>query len=51
MGRKRRNYSKEFKKDVVVHSLTAEKAVTKVAHDLDYFIAYYNLKRTNQGTN
>ena len=41
MEGKRRAYSEEFKKDAVVHSLTAEKTVTEVAHDLG--ISHSNL--------
>ena len=39
----RRNYSEEFKKDAVGHSLTLEKTVAEVAHDLG--IAHSNLRR------
>ena len=39
----RRQYSEEFKKDAVGHSLTSEKTVEEVAQDLG--IAHSNLKR------
>ena len=39
----RRNYSEEFKKDAVGHSLTSEKTVVEVAQDLG--IARSNLNR------
>ena len=39
----RRQYSEEFKKDAVGHSLTSEKTVAEVAHDLG--IAHSNLNR------
>ena len=39
----RRNYSEEFKKDVVGHSLTSERTVAEVAQDLG--ITHSNLKR------
>ena len=39
----RRQYSEEFKKDAVRHSLTSEKTVAEVAQDLG--IAYSNLRR------
>ena len=39
----RRQYNEEFKRDAVVHSLTSEKAVAEVAHDLG--IAHSNLRR------
>ena len=39
----RRNYSEEFKKDAVQHSLTSEKTVVEVAQDLG--IAHSNLNR------
>ena len=39
----RRQYSEEFKKDAVGHSLTSEKTVEEVAHDLG--IAHSNLRR------
>ena len=39
----RRQYSEEFKKDTVRHSLTSEKTVEEVAHDLG--IAHSNLRR------
>jgi transposase len=39
----RRNYSEEFKKNAVRHSLTSEKAVIEAAHDLG--IAHSNLRR------
>ena len=39
----RRQYSKEFKKDAVSHSLTSEKTVEEVARDLG--IAHSNLRR------
>ena len=38
-----RQYSEEFKKDAVGHSLTSEKTVAEVAHDLG--IAHSNLRR------
>ncbi len=38
----RRQYSEEFKKDAVGHSLTSEKTVAEVAQDLG--IAHSNLK-------
>jgi transposase len=38
----RRNYSEEFKRDAVGHSLTSEKTVAEVAQDLG--IAHSNLK-------
>jgi transposase len=38
----RGNYSEEFKKDAVGHSLTSEKTVIEVAQDLG--IAHSNLK-------
>ncbi len=38
----RRQYSEEFKKDAVGHSLTSEKTVAEVAQDLR--IAHSNLK-------
>lgn len=39
----RRQYSEEFKKDAVNHSLTSEKTVEEVARDLG--IAHSNLRR------
>ena len=39
----RRTYSEEFKKDAVQHSLTSEKTIAEVAHDLG--IAHSNLRR------
>lgn len=39
----RRQYSEEFKKDAVSHSLTSEKTVEEVARDLG--IAHSNLRR------
>jgi transposase len=39
----RRQYSEEFKKDAVGHSLTSEKTMAEVAYDLG--IAHSNLKR------
>ena len=39
----RRQYSEEFKKDAVGHSLTSEKTVEEVARDLG--IAHSNLRR------
>ena len=39
----RRQYSEEFKKDAVGHSLTSEKTVVEVAQDLG--IAHSNLRR------
>ena len=39
----RRNYSEEFKKDAVQHSLTSEKTLVEVAQDLG--IAHSNLNR------
>ena len=39
----RRQYSEKFKKDAVGHSLTSEKTVEEVAHDLG--IAHSNLRR------
>jgi transposase len=39
----RRQYSEEFKKDAVGHSLTSEKTVAEVAQDLG--IAHSNLRR------
>jgi transposase len=39
----RRNYSEEFKKDAVQHSLTSEKTVVEVTQDLG--IAHSNLNR------
>ena len=39
----RRQYSEEFKKDAVWHSLTSEKTVVEVAQDLG--IAHSNLNR------
>ena len=39
----RRQYSEEFKKDAVTHSLTSEKTVKEVAQDLG--IAHSNLRR------
>ncbi|MGB6370372.1 MAG: transposase [Atribacterota bacterium] len=39
----RRNYSEEFKKDAIQHSLTSEKAAVEVAQDLG--IAHSNLRR------
>jgi transposase len=39
----RRNYSEEFKRDAVGHSLTSEKTVAEVAQDLG--IAHSNLRR------
>ena len=39
----RRQYSKEFKKDAVGHSLTSEKTVAEVAQELR--IAHSNLRR------
>jgi transposase len=39
----RRQYSEEFKKDAVSHSLTSEKTVEEVSRDLG--IAHSNLKR------
>jgi len=39
----RRNYSEEFKKNAVGHSLTSEKAVVEVAQDLG--ISHSNLNR------
>jgi len=39
----RRQYSEEFKKDAVGHSLTSEKTVVEVAQDLG--IAHSNLNR------
>ena len=39
----RRQYSEEFKKDAVGHSLTSEKTVEEVAHDLG--ISHSNLRR------
>ena len=39
----RRQYSEEFKKDAVGHSLTSEKTVEEVAQDLG--IAHSNLRR------
>jgi len=39
----RRQYSEEFKKDTVGHSLTSEKTVVEVAQDLG--IAHSNLRR------
>jgi len=39
----RRNYSEEFKKDAVGHSLTSEKIVVEVAQDLG--ITHSNLNR------
>ena len=39
----RRQYSEEFKKDAVGHSLTSEKTVVEVAQDLR--IAHSNLRR------
>ena len=39
----RRQYSEEFKKDAVGHSLTSEKTVIEVAQDLG--IAHSNLRR------
>lgn len=38
----RRQYSEEFKKDAVGHSLTLEKTVAEVAQDLG--VAHSNLK-------
>ena len=43
MERIRRQYSEEFKKDAVGHSLTSEKTVVEVAQDLG--IAHSNLRR------
>ena len=43
METNRRQYSEEFKKDAVEHSLTSEKAVIEVAQDLG--IAHSNLRR------
>ena len=43
METNRRQYSEEFKKDAVGHSLTSEKAVIEVAQDLG--IAHSNLRR------
>ena len=47
----RRQYSEEFKKDAVGHSLTSEKTVVEVAQDLG--IAHSNLRRwrTQYGKN
>jgi transposase len=47
----RRQYSEEFKKDAVEHSLTSEKTVVEVAQDLG--IAHSNLRRwrTQYGKN
>jgi transposase len=39
----RRQYSEEFKKDAVGHSLTSEKTVAEVAQDLG--VAHSNLRR------
>ena len=39
----RRQYSEEFKKDAVTHSLTSEKTVAEAAQDLG--IAHSNLRR------
>ena len=39
----RRQYSGEFKKDAVGHSLTSEKTVAEIAHNLG--IAHSNLRR------
>jgi len=39
----RRQYSEEFKKDAVSHSLTSEKTVEEIARDLG--IAHSNLRR------
>ena len=39
----RRNYSEEFKRNAVGHSLTSEKSVEEVARDLG--IAHSNLRR------
>jgi transposase len=39
----RRQYSEEFKKDAVSHSLTSEKTVEEISRDLG--IAHSNLKR------
>ena len=39
----RRQYSEEFKKDAIGHSLTSEKTVEEVAQDLE--IAHSNLRR------
>lgn len=43
METNRRQYSEEFKREAVEHSLTSEKTVAEVARDLG--IAYSNLKR------
>ena len=43
METNRRQYSEEFKREAVEHSLASEKSVAEVARDLG--IAYSNLKR------
>jgi len=43
MGRSRRVYSEEFKKNAVEHSMTSEKSVEEVAVDLGIF--HSNLRR------